>query len=545
MLVEIYCDKFMENGKPRGKISFHSGLNTVLGGDAGDNSIGKSTFLMVIDFVFGGNDYVEKLKDVQQEIGEHVICFAFRFNNQMHYFSRSNTDYKTVHKCDASYRHLENGSITLSQYLDFLRVQYGIANCDLSFREAVGFAMRIYGRDTLDEGHPLQEAKQEKQGSAIERLLKLTGRYASIEDLYHKCKEAEDDLEAFKGARKREYFPYTKTKSEYNQNIKSIAEYQRQLDELELRSKQNLLDLDSVQADYLAKLKARLSYYRRERTRQVSQLQKIKDGQSSRIPFVEHFDDLMKFFPDIDIQRIEQTELFHRELVGILNSEVKAETDRLDNIVSMLDAKILETENEIKGISKETCLSKVVLEEYASIKSKLNALEIANANYLKLNNLESEVKEAKRQLDDETAKVITDTQADVNATMAGYNTKIYADRKTSPELDIKGINSYTFSTPKDGGTGTQYKGLIVFDMAMLELTPLPVIVHDSVILKPIENDAMENIFKIYNATPKQVFIAIDRASGYTQETQNILESTQVLRLSAEDGSLYGRAWNAK
>ncbi len=136
-------------------------------------------------------------------------------------------------------------------------------------------------------------------------------------------------------------------------------------------------------------------------------------------------------------------------------------------------------------------------------------------------------------------------EADVNATMAGYNTKIYADRKTSPELDIKSINRYTFSTPKDGGTGTQYKGLIVFDMAMLALTPLPVIVHDSVILKPIENEAIENIFKIYNSTPKQVFIAIDRASAYTQEAQNILESSQVLRLSTGAGALYGRVWNVK
>ena len=76
MLIEVMCDKFTSHGKPRGRISLHAGLNTILGSDSGSNSIGKSTFLMIIDFVFGGDDYVEKLADVQTEVGEHRICFS-------------------------------------------------------------------------------------------------------------------------------------------------------------------------------------------------------------------------------------------------------------------------------------------------------------------------------------------------------------------------------------------------------------------------------------------------------------------------------------
>ena len=64
MLKEIRCDKFISNGVIRDPICFHSGLNTVLGSASGTNSIGKSTFLMIIDFVFGGNDYADKTSDV-------------------------------------------------------------------------------------------------------------------------------------------------------------------------------------------------------------------------------------------------------------------------------------------------------------------------------------------------------------------------------------------------------------------------------------------------------------------------------------------------
>ena len=61
MLVEVQCDKFIEKGKKREAIQFHPGLNVVLGDDNGSNSIGKSTFLMILDFVFGGSDYIKKM----------------------------------------------------------------------------------------------------------------------------------------------------------------------------------------------------------------------------------------------------------------------------------------------------------------------------------------------------------------------------------------------------------------------------------------------------------------------------------------------------
>ena len=40
-------------------------------------------------------------------------------------------------------------------------------------------------------------------------------------------------------------------------------------------------------------------------------------------------------------------------------------------------------------------------------------------------------------------------------------------------------------TPDDTGTGIAYKGLVVYDLAVLGLTRLPVLVHDSVVLKQI------------------------------------------------------------
>lgn len=62
MLKMMKSDSFIEKGGKRKPIYFHKGLNVVMGNDTGANSIGKSTFLMIIDFIFGGEDYIKKSK---------------------------------------------------------------------------------------------------------------------------------------------------------------------------------------------------------------------------------------------------------------------------------------------------------------------------------------------------------------------------------------------------------------------------------------------------------------------------------------------------
>ena len=58
MLKRIRCDKFREK-----EIIFHPGLNAVIGDEIASNSIGKSTLLMIIDFVFGGSEYIKTNSD--------------------------------------------------------------------------------------------------------------------------------------------------------------------------------------------------------------------------------------------------------------------------------------------------------------------------------------------------------------------------------------------------------------------------------------------------------------------------------------------------
>ncbi|PSU26040.1 hypothetical protein CTM96_07995, partial [Photobacterium phosphoreum] len=59
MLTSIYCEKLTKK-----ELIFENGLNVLVGANNGENSIGKSSVLMLIDFSFGGNSFPNDCSDV-------------------------------------------------------------------------------------------------------------------------------------------------------------------------------------------------------------------------------------------------------------------------------------------------------------------------------------------------------------------------------------------------------------------------------------------------------------------------------------------------
>ena len=126
MLIEIQSDVFktdLEHVRP--KIVFKEGLNIILGESSAENSIGKSLFLMVIDSCFGGKDYhtrPEIYKNIIENVGDHLIKFAFKFDDEIHYFSRQYDKCNTVNICDSNYHVTEQ--ITLDDFNLLLKKYY-------------------------------------------------------------------------------------------------------------------------------------------------------------------------------------------------------------------------------------------------------------------------------------------------------------------------------------------------------------------------------------------------------------------------------------
>ncbi|MEG1926414.1 MAG: DUF2326 domain-containing protein [Ruthenibacterium sp.] len=542
LLKMIRCDKFIENGSVRKPIIFHAGLNTVLGSESGSNSIGKSTFLMILDFVFGGEDYVVKSADVQENVKVHTIEFMFEDGEEKYYFSRSTGDHTVFNICSEKFEVVDTESN--DKYMNFLAEKYGVKLPGLSLRGAIGRFFRVYGRETLYEKHPLKSATKETDKAAIDGLLKIYNRYAAVEEQSRIADVAKDEETTFKKARKYQYIAVVPNKTAYKANVDRIKELQDEAEQLAKNSSQGLLDMDSMQAQQLAELRHQLSNFKRQRTRLYAQ----KKGAEADRDFAKHsfqrdYDALLQFFPEANVERLESIEQFHRKLTGILKKEFKENADSIQAMIDLASGEIQALEAQVSEISKVPNVSQAVLDRYSKVKKELQQLQEANDNFEKVDVLHEKTQKLVESLNALVLHVIANVQADVNRKMKELNDIIYNGSKTAPTLNIQDASHYLFFTPNDSGTGSQYRGLIVFDLATLRLTKLPVLAHDSILLKQIEDVALEKILEFYVETPKQVFIAIDKEGSYTERSQELINNSTVLRLYPHGGELFGWPWN--
>ncbi len=550
MLIEVQCDKFVKNGQIREPIRFHAGLNAVLGDDNGSNSIGKSTFLMILDFVFGGSDYVKKCTDVQENVKTHTINFAFDFDGQKYYFSRNTTEYNKVIPCDADYKPLEDHApITVQQYWEFLCEHYGLTAEGITWRSAVGRFIRVYKRDTLDEERPLRSSKDEKTADAIKNYMRLFDRYAAVEAQIKQAAEAEDEKEAFrKTTQTYNHVRAAKSEKERAENEERIIVLEQSERELAENSNQGLLDLDSMTARRLTELTEQLINYRRQKARVQTQLNAIRrDMTEQKKGFKRTFTDLERFFPGEEFRTLEDIERFHQKLAKILADEF-AETEKdLATTFVLLNNEIVRIQEQITEIKNVPNVSQAILREFARITTELNNLREANQNYDELERLKKVAADYAETRDAVIHDQLLAIESAINQAMREISFAILKDAThLPPVLRLEKLGKYTFNTPNDGGTGAQYRGLITFDLANMEVAPVPFVVHDSVLLKNIERPVFSEIMRVYasmEAKGKQVFLAYDTLDSYGDETRSLLEANAVLELSPGGNELFGWAWN--
>lgn len=542
MLKEIQSYAFKSNDHVRPAVKFFNGLNVVKGPDNFVNSIGKSTFLMIIDFVFGGEDYIEKLKNVHKYVGDHEINYTFEFDKE-YYFCRSTETPGFITICDKEYKKTDT-RWSVSDFNKWLKDRYEINN-SLSFRQIIGRFFRIYNRENLDEQLPLRMYNDETKTKSIESVIRLFDMYGPIERSSQEAKDSDYRKTAFSEAQKFEYIPKI-TKAKYNKNIKEIESLEKLKTELAEKSSKNLLDLDSEKASVVLNLKNELSSFRKQRNKLYYKLNNIKkDNSTENKKYQADFTILKEFFPNVNEERLQTVEAFHKDIASIMTSELKEAEAKTWNLINLLNTQIDHLEDELKKVQNVSNISKIVLDEYAKTDKKLNALKAENDSYDKLRELDEIQKNKKGELTKNTMLQAALLQEKINDEIIKLNTKIFDKNFNSPRITITTPSQYEFYTPDDDGTGTNYKGMILLDLSCLSLTSLPSIVHDSILLKNISKTSVERIFELYNTFDKQIFVAFDNVSSYTEKTISIINSKTRLSLDDEKETLFGMRFGKK
>ena len=254
--------------------------------------------------------------------------------------------------------------------------------------------------------------------------------------------------------------------------------------------------------------------------------------------------ELQEFFPSVNIRKLYEVERYHQKLAVIMDNQFSLERDAITGEIKELEYQIQKIKQAINELGFVGNLSREFLDKHAELKSHIDALKEQNEAFLTQQELQDAKKRADEILKQAIRNILTEIEYEIDAQMKEFNDFLYyPEKRKAPWVHFNEYNSYSFETPDDTGTGSNYKGLVIYDLAILHLTALPAIAHDSLILKNISDVAIDGIMKIYAQSHKQIFIAFDKQDAYKEDTRNILIDNAVLKLSDDHCELYGDSWN--
>ena len=540
MLVEIYCDKFLQK-----RIKFNDGLNVVLGGAKANNSIGKSTLLQIIDYCFGGDTYCgKKDNDIRKNVGDHIIRFTFKFDKTFYHFIRDTSNPNVVTECD------ENGKVIsdlkLSDFNAFLNSKYFPNNNhgDICFRTIVSRFMRIAGKGNVHEDKPLKGFDNDNDKNGINTLEELFGFYGQLKEIKNKLDYLEGEKKARKQAKKYSVIPdKIRTKKDYEAAMnerKTLVEQKEKIFregnikhfEGDAAFSKEAIDL-KIQLENLLKNQSRLNYRKKKLEKSITNSDAISEND---------LNELSVFFPNINIKKLSDVNKFHKGIITIITGEIKEEIGFINEELNQLAKEIKPIEDKLRDLNIPNYISPDIMKAASEKEVQIIKSTTTIESYEKDVEIKNSIRGTKEELALQESTVVENINSSLNSEMERISDEVNITKRYSPKINILNSSKYTFDTPNDTGTGSKYKNIIIFDLSVLNLSSLPVLIHDSIVFKNIGDDPVKNIFKQYLVNNKQIFIAIDKIEDYhSNDTVNTLKSKTIIEL--DDGKeLFGKSW---
>lgn len=535
MLSKVSCPLFNH-----GEISFHPGLNIVLGDDDAKNSIGKSSALMVVDFVMGGMSLLEDKVGTIKSLGHHAYSFEFIFEGESYFFKRSTDTSDLIQVCNQSYETTEE--ISVDAYRTQLKTLYHLDHLNSSFRSLVSPFSRIWNKGGLDPDQPFTGSFRESAGVAIERLIDFFERTDDIAEEKDVLNSHNERKKLISKSMSAEIIPKI-NKTQYKSNQKIIADNTAAIEVLKqgftgaLSAYEALFD-EGLRA--LHQQKNNLVTNRNELLIKIDRLKRDLLGVTPRL--TANISLIREFFPEVKVERLEKVEAFHHNISKMVQKELKKELKLYSQSETKLIAEIRELENNIRASLASKGTPDDLFARVFDLKEITDKAAEENKFYDQKAAIAKEVLLTKERLEATYVDIFLDIEAKLNFKLKQFNKVVYGPNRNASQLRINSANSYSLISSEDTGTGKSYAGLVGFDLAMLSLSHLPFIIHDSVIYKNIEVPATRNIIRILAAVKrKQVFLAFDEAVKFGVTAERRLRAYTVIKLSHDD-LLYNKDW---
>jgi possible chromosome segregation ATPase len=560
VLTRLWSPAFRRNGKPRPVIALHAGLNIVEGADQAQNSIGKSTLLQIIDFVYAGKDFLDSdAVRLPQAVGHHAVHFTLRLNGQDHHFVRATDRPGFVTRYhDPDWQEVDR-DYELAEYQQFLLDEYGLGYTGGTWRELVGRFSRVDERDMALLDRPLAAAARANDIDGAKALLRLFGAYEEIDKIQSHYDQVRKEVDALNAMAKGKYSSYIKftTKKECDAARKELLEARSEAKQLRTHA-----DLDLFETERQAR------YEQAQRRAELQPLTLQLDAINSRLAIVEatlsgqtrittrDLEEFYEFFPNANRESLETIEYYHHQLTGILEDQLREQQRHYQAQAAELKVAIHNLQAQILALGESVQLDDEIYDQSAEIQAKINRLEEQIRTFDHNQELKKERKQLKQEIDEAIPNTLGHLTDTINAQMKTVNDALYPQQhRKSPLFTFKAATkgvSYTFDHNGDTGSGAKAKNLIVFDLAVMRSTPLPFLIHDSAIIKPVAFAPVRELLSVYASSgtlksgagePKQVFFSFDATKAYGTGAEEIVAENQIIHLGENNEALYGFTWN--
>lgn len=370
------------------------------------------------------------------------------------------------------------------------------------------------------------------------RFEKLFDEYAKVKPKEEAHSLSEKKTKIFKDAENFGFIRKSISSSKDAEKLKSeLDKLKTEIDAAKSGKIQSLFEFEGKTAQEAADIKQKLKSLRSARTRLQSEIASIQKLDKTAKPSEKDLQVLQSYFPGVNLKKIEDVTNFHSILFKILNEECDDETEKLQEKLSEVSCKIEELEKQISPVLKD--IPQAVLEEYGKKAVKIEELEKTLQSYELKTDLLANQSATENELRITQEEALSSIAEKINLALRNFD-----EKSSSPlKFEFPTQKSYRLFRENDVGTGTKHLNLIIFNLAVLSVTKVPFLIHDSYIFHELEDARLNFALRLYEnfcgKYSKQIFIAIDGQDKCNTASQAIIGNSKVIQLGEGNKSLFG------
>lgn len=201
-----------------------------------------------------------------------------------------------------------------------------------------------------------------------------------------------------------------------------------------------------------------------------------------------------------------------------------------------VQADIENIEKQIADFGNEEDFTTAFLLEFSRIQGEIDRLNALLNEDTNRKAAAAKVSADKKNLKTNEKTILDNIEKSINEKLSLYSEEVFGKEIENIQFHFPTNARYELGSPLDDGTGTDYTSLILFDLAVLNLTKLPAIIHDSYLIANIRGNRLENLIKAYaGVSEKQIFLSIDETDKLNANTETIVNRDDIRVIKLRQG----------